>query len=281
MHIEELGTRSNQLYTLPAFQQWNIDPMPSLKFYRRQVDAIGTSLRRWLKRGGATEADLDRIDAQMQASVKADLDFAATIQQQANYQQQLTGLMNRSSDFGGEIDELNTQAVKLRGSGDYPGASVLDAQAEPLVRQKAQLDKTHDQIYELNNDLYKKSVAAADAMGFVEPTPSGRVTGVVFEMATEAEPEKLVVAQFPLKGAPVSLSLNRQVTDVTLGIPIVVKVDWEQEDGEAPAEQTLRLDVGAKTVTLSLRPNGSRTSYYSQPIIFQQPAAPPAPLPDL
>ena len=164
----------------------------------------------------------------------------------------------------------------MRGNGDYAGGHALDAQAEPLARQEAQLDTARGQVQDQESLEEKQAIARAEGMNFVEPVPSGHVTAVEFILATEPEPAKGVVFEFPLKGAPVRLSYERQVTDVALAIPFVVRVGWEQEEGTAPAEQTLTLVIGGKSVALAMHVDHYGTSYASSRVIFLPPPAAPA-----
>jgi hypothetical protein len=247
-------------------------------FYSQQKMVIGHTLQSWFDRDGATQKDLDRIGAEVKEMDLVEPHFRAVIDQMVNYEQQATALSNSLEDVDDQIYVIDVEIEKVTQPGhiDLQAWDMLKAKKEPIVKHEKLLQSAYDQVVKQWEQYEAQDRAEMKAMKDIEPSPTGGVTDIRIDVPDEDEPAKSSVATYPLKGAPVNLSVKRHFTDVTLGVPVVVRVQWEQYKDDPPAQLALNLVIGGKPVALTVYQDAVGEWYHSARLIFQQPSAAPA-----
>jgi hypothetical protein len=273
-HLLDLSKRSVAIYDNELFKRWNFAEGPFLDFYQRQANAVGAHLRLWVRQGGATEEQLAEVDAQMTASEAIEPKFSSAVQQRAALEQQILPLRYRVQDLGAEATELDGKADQLASSGDSADATTLRGEEKPLIAQEKLLAATASQLEAQEAGLDKANQTVLTKADFVTLDPVCRALSVEFDILQEDEPEKLGYTAFPLKGAPVDLRLSRAIPDAVLGVPMVLRVQWERDSGAPPPTQAFTLKIGGTTVPLTLYLDA--TGVYRSARLILQPADVPA-----
>ena len=266
-HVRSLAKRGEAIAQDPLVQKWYLYPGEFLDFYERQFSALALHLKGWYLRRGATQAELDAVDAQMKSSESVDPRFVSEMKQNAAYEQQIVPLGYRIEDLGSEIRELMSRGHKYEQAGDQASADAMQAQAKALGRQEDALGKVDGDLRAQDLALEKADDTQAKAANFIEPDTQLRVAWVEFDFMNEAEPRKDANPTYPLKGAPVHMYLARNVAEVAMGIPMVVRMYYTLEKGDAPLTQTLQMSFGGTRVPLTLY--SASNGYLSANVILQ------------